>query len=236
MNGYWKAYVELGNKSYDEAREIFIKLAPQSDCVVWYLHPSGKMGKGPHFHALIQNGKKTDETFRNALKKEFGVSGTQFGVSNNYKKGMKMTELTIDKYVTYMTKGIHEPFYNKGFDEGYLTEKKLQWVEPAAASAAAGLGDVIVNIIGEGKAKRITQFTIAQLAYAKYSEDNIRTENDYNSDDMPRVNKRKLIKIIGQLCQENRMTRNYRTVANIAQDVWCSISPTDWENRILSMI
>ena len=132
-----------------------------------------------------------------------------------------MTGLSIDKYATYVTKGIHEPFYNKGFDEAYLAEKKLEWVEPAAPQA--GLGDVIVNIIGQGKANRITQVSIARMALAKYNDDYVSADS-YDEDGNLIVKKKKLVKIIADLCKEYNMTRNYRTVANIGQDVWCSYS------------
>jgi hypothetical protein len=38
--------------------------------------------------------------------------------------------LTWEKPVTYMTKGVYDPKYNKGFTEVELNELKAKWVEP----------------------------------------------------------------------------------------------------------
>lgn len=238
MNGYWKAYVEANGKTLDEARDIFIKLADESVNVLWYYHPFGKKGKGPHFHALVQDGTRTDETYRDRLKEAFGVSGAgTFGVSNTYKRGTKMSELTVEEYVKYMTKGEYEPFFNKGFDKEWIQKCKDMW-KPENKNI---LGDVVVNIMGSGRANRITQVSIAKMALEKYFAD-VNSDNAkefFDEDEFcanARIKKKKITNIVLDLLKEYNMSRNYRQVANIVQDCWYEVEPKAYLAKIYSMV
>lgn len=124
MDGYWKVYFELNGFSLQETVDYIKKQFGDLEISLWYYHPSGKRGKGPHIHGLVKDYPKSDDSFRSYLKAKFNIKGSQLGVSNTFRRGTKMSQETIPGYICYMTKGIHEPSYNKGFDKEYLDARK----------------------------------------------------------------------------------------------------------------
>lgn len=219
MEGYWKAYVELNGKTMEDARSAFEEMASECESVVWYYHPYGKT-KGPHFHALVKNANCSDETYRNRLKKKFGVKGSQLGVSNNYERGTPMSEDTIDKYVRYMTKGEYEPFFNKGYEESYLKARKAEW------TSKVSVGEIIVV----KSSTRVTRWQIAREANCKYLE----LYPEHAEDHV--VDMRKLISIVKEICVSNKKGRDYNNIASICQDCLADLSPSYWTAKILSRL
>lgn len=161
MDGYWKSYFELNGVSLNDATELCKRLSLKAEKAVWYLHPvKDRTGQElPHIHGLIYNFSKSDDTFRNDVKKTLNVKGSQLGVSNTYERGTKMTEEHIAKYICYMSKGKFEPLFVKGFEAAWLHETRLQWREPTTVRIS---GDLTVIANGEVKKKTITQFAIAR--------------------------------------------------------------------------
>lgn len=228
MEGYWKAYVELNGKSMEYAKEVFERMAMESDRVVWYYHPKGRRGKGPHFHALLFNNKKGDDTFRSRLKEAFGVSKSQYGVSDNYDRGVKMNETTVRNYVKYMTKGEFEPFVNKGFDIEWLAECKREWKPDNVLQ----VGDLTVNVSGDVKKNRVTNRTIAIEAYGLYNE----RPNAINEIKERVIDMIALMDIVAEVCKKYNKGRNYDNVAKICQDVLCDLNHGYWCQKVLSRL
>lgn len=160
MDGYWKVYWELNGVNQDDTVELCKRLSEQAETALFYLHPiKDSTGKElPHIHGLIYNWSKSDDTFRNQVKKAHNVKGNQLAVSNTYERGTKMTQEHIDRYVTYMSKGKFEPFYNKGFEADWIDNKKREWKSPTTVRIS---GDLTI-IANDVKKKVITQFAIAR--------------------------------------------------------------------------
>jgi len=161
MDGYWKVYWELNGISENDTKELCKRLSTEAEKALFYLHPiKDSTGKElPHIHGLIYNWSKSDDTFRNQIKKAHNVKGTQLAVSNTYERGTKMNEEHIDRYVTYMSKGKFEPMFNKGFADDWIGERKREWKSPTTVRIS---GDLTVITNGEVKKKVITQFAIAR--------------------------------------------------------------------------
>jgi len=161
MDGYWKVYWELNGVNQDDTIQFCKRLSEKAEKALFYLHPiKESTGKElPHIHGLLFNWSQSDDTCRDRIKKAFNVKGNAFGVSNNYDKGIQMTVDTIDKYVSYMSKGKFEPLYNKAYDDAWIVERRREWKSPTTVRIS---GDLTVITHGEVKKKAITQFAIAR--------------------------------------------------------------------------
>lgn len=160
MDGYWKVYFELNQVDTDTAVEFCKRISIKAEKAIFYLHPvKDKTGQQlPHIHGLVYNWPNHPDTYRSQIKKTFNVSGTEFGVSNTYEKGTKMSEATINTYVSYMSKGKFDPIYNKEFADDWIGERKREWKTPTTVRIS---GDLTI-IANDVKKKTITQFAIAR--------------------------------------------------------------------------
>lgn len=226
MNGYWKSYFELNGVSLDNATELCKRLSQNAEKAIWYLHPiKDRTGQEmPHVHGLIYNFSKSDDTFRNEVKKTLNVKGSQLGVSNTYERGTKMTEEHIDKYVCYMSKGKFQPIYNKGFDDPWVESRRLEWRAPTSVRIT---GDLTVITNGSVKRKEITQATMARELSVWILEQ--KAANVL-------ISKNEIMDKCEGILKANGKPRHWRNVANICQDaMW------DWDRdyvrqKIISMI
>lgn len=229
MDGPWKVYFELNGKTNDDTLEFLQKYVDTKS--LWYIHPSGKRGKGPHCHGLIWNHAQTAETFRNKIKSAFNlVKQGSFGISNTYERGTKMSEETVSVYINYMSKGIHDPLLNIGYDNDYVNERKREWKEPTAVHIS---GDLTVITHGDVKKVRITQVTIARMACEQYNE-KITLMNAKRMLDTP--DRAVMYNIVKKLLKENQMSCNYRQMSNIIQDMLCTLDPGAHMAKVLSMV
>lgn len=161
MDGYWKVYWELNGINQDDTVELCKRFSTEAESALFYLHPiKDSTGKElPHIHGLIYNWSKSDDTFRNQIKKAHNVKGTQLAVSNTYERGTKMNVEHIGKYITYMSKGKFEPLYNKAFDDEMIVKLKSEWKSPTTVRIS---GDLTVITHGEVNKKAITQYALAR--------------------------------------------------------------------------
>lgn len=223
MEGYWKIYFETLDVSLEDVIQFVKKLKFEKQ--IWYFHPYGNKGKGPHVHALVAGGTVIDDSIRNAIKKfipRLKEIKQSFAVSNTFERGTKMNEDNIGKYVTYMSKGKYDPVYNDGFESDWVDVKKHEWKEPTSLR----VGDLTI-IANEVRTKpRMTQVACARLAYERYQQ-------TYADAD---VNVRKLIRIVADVCKEHNFSRSYRNVQAIVQDVMCDLSYQRWENKIYDSV
>lgn len=211
MNGPWKIYFETKGKSY---MEFVSQLSESVEKCIWYFHPNGEHGKGPHVHALIYDFPRIDDTMRGYIKKEFNLDGRkqEFAVSDNYEKGEKMTHEKTEKYITYMSKGKFEPFFFKGYEKSEIEKLKEKWIDYKKTENKIEK-NVIMNIEVHKKVKlKITRFALAQQVLAMYTEAGLPEEWSREED-------RELVKKCVQICNENQVLPHYRAVAEIAQAV-----------------
>lgn len=223
MDGPWKVYFELNGKTNDEVVKFLQENVDTRS--LWYIHPGGRTAsKGPHCHGLIYDHRQTAETFRNKIKKCFNlVKQGSFAISNKYERGTVMTDEHTRKYITYMTKGQYDPLLNIGYDANEVSVMRSEWREPTMVSIS---GDLTIITKGEVKKVRMNQVTIARMAIEKYRE------RDHPLDMRMTV----LIDIVSDLLKANGMSRNYRQVANILQEIQCEVNPAAWRSKILSML
>lgn len=224
MDGPWKVYFEQGT-GYEQAIQLIKELSKISSKAVWYFHPNGKQGKGPHFHGLIYDFKKTDETCRNTIKKALNLDGKkqEFAVSDKLPKklgGGKMTDLLTPTYITYMSKGQFDPVHVYGdYELSYLELLKNEWKDKEVK------GTELV-FVENTKKKEITQWTLSQLSLARYQE----------TVGVDVINVYSLIKIVIQILKENKKLAHKRAVANIVQDVLAEVNTDEYARQILSMV
>lgn len=214
MDGYWKAYCELNGKTIEETTEFLLELSKGADEYVWYYHPCGKRGKGPHIHGLLHNWQRSDDTFRSRLKAFFNIKGAQLGVSNTYERGKKMSEDTVPTYIGYMSKGMFDPLCYYGISKESLDSRKqiaLTMYPPANE-------EKVENTIVREKVDRKTEYDFQMEAEellwnAETGHDNV------SKDDI-------LDAVVNVLAKHKRLA-HYRRVANICQAIMLRIHPVD---------
>lgn len=208
MDGPWKIYFETKGEPY---LEFIQELSKDIKKCIWYFHPDGKQGKGPHIHALVYDYPRTDETMRNYIKKKFNLDGTkqEFAVSNKYERGTVMTEQFTPKYISYMTKGKFDPILMKGYQDAEIQSFKEAWIEPKVQ---------VLNIeVVKTIKPKITRYALAQNVLASYIDNDI---ENWGPDD-----NKELIKRCVDICNANRVLPHYRCVAEIAQAVKLNLDP-----------
>lgn len=191
---------------------------------IWYLHPSGKHGKGPHVHGLIYDYPTTDETLRNTIKKKFNLTDKkQYGLSNKYQKGKIMTDELVEPYIVYMSKGIHDPLCFNGYEQDYINLCKTKWIEPQTIH----VGDL--TIIAHGTVKKNEKKTQFQL-----SED-VATECMHLIKADQTVTAPDIIRITQRIMRMNQTLAHDRQVAWIAQAAMWNITGYE-ESRVAKIL
>lgn len=113
------------------------------DKLLCYEH-TGDVTNKDHVHLLMIRVSCDPERLKQIARelRECG-SGNEFWT---FKKKTKahgdVSEENSSRYITYMSKGIHDPQYNKGYDKEYIEELKKQWqqktVEPTRDANLVG--------------------------------------------------------------------------------------------------
>jgi len=115
-------------RPYTDLVRIFSNWTEVSDQVLVYEHPAGvsrRTGKAQkiHCHVLIQGCLIGEEALKKRIKNMIQLSG------NADWSWTKKEYSDPKKYITYMTKGIYQPKYNKGYDPEELEACRDHWVE-----------------------------------------------------------------------------------------------------------
>lgn len=222
MEGYWKVYFCSKGIDYLAFLE---EISNDCDKALWYFHPGGKKDSNrPHIHGLVINYSKSDDTLRKKIKDTFPVDAKkqEFAISNSFSRGVKMSELFYQKYITYMSKGIYDPVYNKGFTEQDIEIWKSLWIFPSEQSQPA-------NIIVEPKEKiqkKLTLFQIARAAQAEY----MFTYQEIS------LNVNKLIFIVIRILKENKILAHKMVVRNIIQDIIADLDVEEFVASVQKMV
>lgn len=228
MNGPWKVYFEQKSNDDRKCRIVIEELSKHSTKAVWYFHPNGKQGKGPHFHGLIYDFNRTDETCRNYIKKTLNLDGLkqEFAVSNKLPKKMGggiMTDLLTLTYITYMSKGQFDPYYYVGYESEYLQLLKLEWKDKEIKGTE-------LIFVEETKKKMITQWDMAQQVLTLTLADN----PDISIGD--NISVYKIVDHSITVLKENKKLAHKRAVANITQDVMATVNRDEYIKQIMRMI
>lgn len=236
MDGYYKVYFETKEFNSDYYIGFVKKISEDSEKALWYFHPNGKDGKGPHIHGYVYNYKYTDDTLRSRIKASFNLATQrggkgEFAISNTFKKGEKMSSSTINGYISYMSKGQYDPIFDKsGISRDNINIMKESWI--ANGPANANVNNVNITYIDKPVRKKITQFQISQLAKSEY--ENMYIDNGHFG--VIPFNPSQLMKIVIKLLKQNNMLAHKRMVANILQDIQSDLDPEEFSRSILSML
>jgi len=212
MNGYWKIRFDLLDDS-SSCVSYLEEISTLCDRAIFYYHPHGKTdGKSPHIHGLLVNYKKTDDTLRKNIKTRFNITSVAgCSISNTYARGTKMSQMTYPKYMTYMSKGIYDPLYSKGFEQEEFQMAKMCWSEPKKDASNT-------VIVIEPKEKVVKKMTHFQISY----ESEIRYLQEYNDDD---IDWHQMYQIVKQVCRDNKTRCDDNTCVFIIQDIQSRLEP-----------
>lgn len=109
-------------RSYDQLTEFITKLANSSKQLIVYEHEASRV----HIHGLVSECKVGKETLKNWIKdaldcKQFPKSDWSFITQD------KQGNLVGDNFITYMSKGVLQPRFNKGYTDSLVEQYRLQW-------------------------------------------------------------------------------------------------------------
>lgn len=107
-------------RSYEEVARVISRWALECDKMVVYQHEGERTGK-VHIHLGIEGSRICREQLRN-------IANT---ILINPCKGQGDWSFKVwdkeERYIVYMSKGKHNPSYNKGYDEVYLSGLKSKY-------------------------------------------------------------------------------------------------------------
>jgi len=108
------------------AQSVVHLWALRADKVLVYEHSTetNTSADKTHIHMLLVNTSIDKKQLRNIAKE------TVVPVKGNENMSFKTAEEPFGKYITYMTKGVLQPVYNKGFTPEELEECRQAWVAP----------------------------------------------------------------------------------------------------------
>lgn len=158
------------SRSYQDISGSIIKMAELSDKSVWYEHPTDDFVSRTHVHGLLLSSSIKTDTVKNWIKKELGVTEfnkSDWAFSNSFalKTGGKIL-ITLDnytKYITYMSKGIYDPKYNKGFSEDFIIGCKNGWVEPVKQPQLTPEGKISWVVKETPKEKKLREWELLKF-------------------------------------------------------------------------
>lgn len=119
--------------SYDVTVEHLSPLYELCEKVAVYEHSQAtKTAKGEtHIHAVLIGCSKGEDTIRNKFfKGKYQATDYELKTKYEVKEGLMQVKRKYDvdaKYVTYMSKGIIDPMFFKGFTKEEIDELKAQW-------------------------------------------------------------------------------------------------------------
>lgn len=124
-------------ESYETIKTTVSDWSLKSEKVLCYQHTGSKTEK-VHCHLLLVGCSITPDQLKN-LGKSHGLSGKGNGYWS-FKTSFKdkstgakfpITDETIPKYICYMSKGIYDPLFNKGYEPDFLVDCKSKWKAPS---------------------------------------------------------------------------------------------------------
>ncbi len=118
--------------SYETLITTVADWALKCDKILCYEHP--EKTDNIHCHLLLYGVYDSTDTLKRLMRSHGielkGAGQISFKTSFKLNDGTKVdiTDETIPKYITYMSKGIHNPKYNKGYEQSFVDACKAAWV------------------------------------------------------------------------------------------------------------
>jgi len=113
------------SRSYDELKELITDWATVCDKLLVYQHPADEEIKKTHLHFLMEGCRIGEEGIKKRSKTFIKLHGNE-----DWSFSQKEYDGQVQKYIIYMTKGLYEPVYNKGYCLIDLEECKKAWIPP----------------------------------------------------------------------------------------------------------
>lgn len=108
--------------SYDDCKRVIGLWALRCDKMLVYEHEGEKTGKA-HIHIALCN--------TNIDKKQLRNIATNAGLPVKGNENCSFKDWDLEStYMSYMTKGKHDPSYNKGYSSEEVNLFRSNWVEP----------------------------------------------------------------------------------------------------------
>jgi hypothetical protein len=112
---------------YDAVSVAISELINMSQQVIIYQHEADEDVNRTHIHGLIMGCKRKEDTIRNKFFKGTYES-SDYELKTTYKDRKGKSWPVDEKYITYMSKGVLQPVYNKNFAPELVEEYRRQWV------------------------------------------------------------------------------------------------------------
>lgn len=183
-----------------------------------------------HLHFLVEECTVSTDTLKNYFKKELGVvnsrdwsfkTATKVPIvvqeTNKYSRG------GFSEYIKYMSKGKHEPVFNKGYEEAYLDFCKSLWENNVNANANANAN---VSII---KKARMTEYDIQMMI-----EDEL-WPGPRTPGECPKVSKLDILEATKKVLEREHKFAHYQRVSRLCQAVRMRFHPAECDEIILKM-
>jgi len=134
--------------SYDEIKEWITDLT--CDKIIVYQHEADKDVSRTHVHMYIVGCSIKPDAMKTRFRKLYNPAV----IGNSLWSWKKADD---DGCITYMSNGLYDPVYNKGFDEVRINELRGKWINPETVNISLQNGKLVKE------AKEPTQKTKSQL-------------------------------------------------------------------------
>lgn len=110
-------------RAYDDMGD-WSSIFDMCEKVVVYEHQKDATVKQTHVHMYLGGYTRKEDTLRMRIK-ALGYKGVDFALKVKKEDGSAVD----DSFITYMSKGNLLPKFVKGFDDGFIEQRKSEWVE-----------------------------------------------------------------------------------------------------------
>lgn len=212
------AYFGYLNGTFADISGVINSWARISRQLIVYQHGPDDKATKDHCHVLvldIQLDKK--QLYKRKEFKELQLDGKkkQFGF-DTYIPGLET--------LSYMSKGIYDPVYNKGFSDTEIQEAKAKGYCKKKPLFDGTNNEQVVNT----SSKRVTRVDIASEAYAEYMDSTERAlaavEGIWHKED--------IIDAVKKVCIKYKKGLDFDNVAKICQTVIARVAPRYWAEKI----
>lgn len=170
----WAVRVSLDYASL--GAELVTKVAAACDRLIIYEHESDEEINRTHTHWLADNMQVTDETIKNWIGRDRGKGNAFWSFKTTYKPKKDGPEQPVDlNFIKYMTKGIYEPQFVKGFTADEIEEHRKAWVNYPSRSP--------VNTEHDNDKTTVTMYTMAREVHDSFRYKKIKIPVQTHIDD-----------------------------------------------------
>lgn len=113
------------SRSYDDVKQLISLWALRCDKLIAYEHEADDEVSRTHMHILMYGMNSTWDNFQKLAKKEFSIVA-EFNGNSDWAKSRKY-QYDAQATIKYMTKGILEPKYVKGYTDEEIAAAKALW-------------------------------------------------------------------------------------------------------------